>query len=111
MVKKITYNTVVNKFIKYNCELLIKSEEEFNRLEPNEKTIFEYKTACGHTRSMSYKSFMNGNGDFCIDCTKKRRGDKCREKTKIQYEDMCKEFESKGCIVFKIIFYTKNFIC
>ena len=97
MVKKVTYNTVINKFIKFGCELLIKSEEEFNKLEPNEKTVFEYKTACGHTRSMSYKSFMNGNGDFCTDCTKKRRGDKCREKTKIQYEEMCKEFESKGC--------------
>jgi hypothetical protein len=62
MVKKVTYNTVINKFIKYGCELLIKSEEEFNKLDPNEKTVFEYKTACGngHTRSMSYKSFMNG---------------------------------------------------
>jgi hypothetical protein len=99
MVKKVTYNTVVNKFIKFGCELLIESEEEFNKLDPNEKTIFEYKTACGcgHIRSMSYKSFMNGHGDFCVDCTKKRRGDKCREKTKIQYEYMCKEFESKGC--------------
>ena len=50
MVKKVTYNIVINKFIKFGCELLINSEEEFKALEPNEKTVFEYKTACGHTR-------------------------------------------------------------
>ena len=42
---------------------------------------------------------MNGNGDFCIDFTKKRRGDKYREKTKIQYEEMKEAFESKGCVL------------
>ena len=47
MVKKVTYQTVVNKFKKYNCELMIYSEDEFNALEPNEKTIFEYKLLVG----------------------------------------------------------------
>lgn len=95
-IKKIKYQTVVDKFIKYDCELLM-DEKIFNLLDPNEKTVFKYKTSCGHEREMSYKSFMNGNGAQCIPCTKNGFADKCRDKRGLSFEFIKKIFEDNKC--------------
>jgi len=95
-VKKIRYQTVVDKFIKYNCELLL-DENEFNLLDPNEKTVFKYKTSCNHEREMAYKSFMNGNGSLCVTCTKNCFTDKHREKRGLTFDQVKQIVENKGC--------------
>jgi len=95
-IKKIKYQTVIDKFIKYNCELQM-DEKTFNLLDPNEKTVFKYKTSCGHEREMSYKSFMNGNGAQCVTCTKSGFADKHREKRGLSFEFVKKLFEDNKC--------------
>ena len=95
-IKKIKYQTVIDKFIKYNCELQM-DEKTFNLLDPNEKTVFKYKTSCGHEREMSYKSFMNGNGAQCISCTKSGFADKHRDKRGLSFEFVKKLFEDNKC--------------
>ena len=95
-MSKIKYQIVVNKFVKYKCELLM-DEKAFNLAVPNEKTVFKYKTSCGHEREMSYKSFMNGNGAQCVSCTQAINGKKSAEKQRKPFEEVEKFFSDNGC--------------